>query len=645
MSLARPGPGAVVGDDFEIVRPLKEGGMGAVYVAEQRSTGAMRALKLLHPQYVQDDAMRRRFEQEARAGARIESDYVVTVIAAGIDETTETPWIAMELLEGEDLGDHVARLGKLATGEVLAIFQMFCHAMAAAHDVGIVHRDLKPENIFLAKSRRPGEPFTVKVLDFGIARASADVRGTGTAALGTPLWMAPEQTSRGTKIAPPTDVWALGLIAYYLLTGAWYWRTAHLDSPSITEFLRELTLEPLERASLRAADMGLGALPEGFDEWFARCVAREPAARFENARAAFAALEPVLAGASTSGVEAAPAHRKPARPFFVGTETEKAMAAGPQFPALATPAPVAPFAPVGTGPATSVTAGGVRAPSPAARSRLWPVIVVLGAVAVGGGAWVWKGRHPESGTPATMPLPLPSVASATATDDMARAAGEAVAQESPLVPFAGAVFALGYAAGAIDERPVHDVSFPTFYLQVDEVTVTQYARCVDAGRCTQAGHSDFCNAGRAGRERNPINCVSQPQAAAYCAWLGRRLPTEDEWEYAAGGTSKRLYAWGNTSPSGRVCWARPTDGTCDVNSFEAGSTPEGLHDITGNVWEWTSSDYCMYDPAITCARDQKVARGGGWFSANAGVVRTQIRQGYAPSTQSANVGIRCAKSL
>ncbi|MGH7296081.1 MAG: formylglycine-generating enzyme family protein, partial [Polyangiaceae bacterium] len=74
-------------------------------------------------------------------------------------------------------------------------------------------------------------------------------------------------------------------------------------------------------------------------------------------------------------------------------------------------------------------------------------------------------------------------------------------------------------------------------------------------------------------------------------------------------------------------------------------TPQGMRDVTGNVWEWTSSDYCSYDPGAPCARDQKVARGGGWFSADPGLVRTQVRQGYPPGTESANVGFRCARSL
>ena len=601
--------------------------------------------------------MRRRFEQEARAGARIESDYVVNVIAAGVDGPTGMPWIAMELLDGEDLGDHLARTGRMATGETLEVFRMLCHAVAAAHDAGIVHRDLKPENVFLAKARRPGEAFTLKVLDFGIARAAADVRATGTAALGTPLWMAPEQTARGPRITPATDVWALGLIAFYLLTGSWYWRTAHLDSPSITEFLRELTLEPLDPASVRAADLGLGVLPAGFDEWFAKCVVRETSSRFADARAAFRALEGALGGGTQPGtlatgatlaiepqVVAAATGPKPARPFFVGTETEKALAAGGPRPA---PLPVPP---VVTAPATSVT--GDVAPAEkkmAPRSIAWPLVVLLGVGATGGAAWLWTARPPDAATRVMPPVPpppaRPSASAAAISDDAAKAVATQVARESPMVAFPAAVFAVGSDSGAIDERPPHDVSFPTFLLQVDEVMVAQYARCVDAGKCTPAGTDDFCNAGQTGRERNPINCVTHAQASAYCGWLGRRLPTEEEWEYAASGKGKRLYAWGNTSPAGRVCWGRADAGTCDVGSFDGGATPEGLRDVTGNVWEWTSSDYCFYDLHVACARDQKVARGGGWFSTNPSVVRTQVRQGYGPETQSANVGFRCAKAL
>ena len=297
----RPEPGAVLGGDFRIVRPLKEGGMGSVYVAEQVSTGARRALKLMHPQFAEDATMRRRFDLEARAAARIESDYVVAVIAAGVDEAAGVPWIAMELLDGEELSDHVARRGRLGADEVLEIARMLCHAVAAAHDVGLVHRDLKPENLFLAKTRRSGEAWSLKVLDFGIARA-ADALHTSTAAVGTPLWMAPEQTIARGGIGPATDVWALGLIVYQLLTGGIYWRTAHDEFASIPQFLQELAFDPIEAASTRGEPGGRGPAAGGLRR-VVRAVRRprEGRALRRHARGARGARAGAVGGCAAAG--------------------------------------------------------------------------------------------------------------------------------------------------------------------------------------------------------------------------------------------------------------------------------------------------------------------------------------------------------
>src|SRR5262245_28276486 len=142
--------GSVFAKDYRVLQPLNEGGMGAVYVVEQQSTGSQRALKLMHPQFVQDPRSRQRFEQEARVGARIESEHVVQVLAAGVDDATGYPYIVMELLKGEDLSTMLQRRGAIPPSEVGQIFAQLCHALAAAHAAGVVHRDLKPENIFLA---------------------------------------------------------------------------------------------------------------------------------------------------------------------------------------------------------------------------------------------------------------------------------------------------------------------------------------------------------------------------------------------------------------------------------------------------------------------------------------------------------------
>ncbi len=285
-------PGATFADDFRVLRPLGAGGMGSVFVAEQRSTGKLRALKLMHPQLAASDEARRRFEQEARIGAKIDSEHVVEVQAAGVDAASGAPFLVMELLEGEDLARIVARRGAFAPAEVAAVFEQLGHAMSAAHAAGIVHRDLKPENVFLARARRSGAGFTLKVLDFGIAKLVEEGGGLSTAALGSPLWLAPEQTER-VPVTPATDVWAMGLLAYHLLTGKSFWREAASPAMSIARLLREILVEPLPTASERAAEQG-AKLPAGFDAFFARTVARAPEERFPDAAAAVAALLALL---------------------------------------------------------------------------------------------------------------------------------------------------------------------------------------------------------------------------------------------------------------------------------------------------------------------------------------------------------------
>ncbi len=290
-------PGTVLGGDYEVERQLAAGGMGAVYVARQRSTQKLRALKTLLPEHVADLVMRARFAREAIIGGQIESDHVVEVLAAGIDEPTGLPWLVMELLAGDDLAATVKKRGPLPTAEVVEVVRQLGHALAAAHRAGVVHRDLKPENIFLATARRDGVAFMVKVLDFGIARLLYAVRTSHTtSAMGSPLWMAPEQTDAALPVSPATDVWALGLIAFWLLTGRYFWLTPTQPDASIGAMIRELLIDALPTASQRAAQLGVAArLPPGFDAWFARCVDRDAAARYRDAGEAVAPLLALLA--------------------------------------------------------------------------------------------------------------------------------------------------------------------------------------------------------------------------------------------------------------------------------------------------------------------------------------------------------------
>jgi phosphate transport system substrate-binding protein len=284
-------PGIVVGAGYRIVRPLAEGGMGTVYEVEQVATGARRALKVMHGEFAHDAGLRARFVREARMATEIASDHVAQVLDAGDDEPTGSLYIVMELLDGATLSRELRRRGAFAWSDVLEIVRQIAHALGAAHERGFVHRDLKPANVFLSRSRSAGLPIMVKVLDFGIAKAMAGSSEATRAILGTPAWMAPEQTTVDGDIGPQADVWALGLLAFMLLAGKHYFPSAAEKNVSTAAVLREVVVEPIVPASERAEKLGVAdRLPPGFDGWFARCVHRNPERRYADARVAYDAL-------------------------------------------------------------------------------------------------------------------------------------------------------------------------------------------------------------------------------------------------------------------------------------------------------------------------------------------------------------------
>jgi serine/threonine protein kinase len=288
--------GTVVGGEFMVLRPLSRGSMGALYVAEQLSTSGHRALKVLRREYISDPTLYKRFEREAQVAAKIPSEHVAQVIAAGVDPRLDVPWIAMELLEGQNLSAYVGEHGPMKKEMLRQSLEQLCHALDAAHKLGIVHRDLKPANVFLSEAKRVGSHRVVKVLDFGIAKVIAESVTLQGAPLGTPSWMAPEQTL-GDPVTPATDVWALGLLAFYMLTGRSFWRASmRPPAPAATAaVMKEVAHEAIPIAWARAVELGAADfIPDGFNEWFAQCVARSPRDRFVSAGAAYAALANAL---------------------------------------------------------------------------------------------------------------------------------------------------------------------------------------------------------------------------------------------------------------------------------------------------------------------------------------------------------------
>jgi eukaryotic-like serine/threonine-protein kinase len=594
--------GTILGDEFEIVRPIGAGGMGAVYEARQRSTGALRAVKTMHAHIASDGDFRTRFEQEARVAAKIASDHVVQVLAAGVDAKTGMPWIALELLHGTTLGDRLRKDVSLPPADVLEIYRQVCHGLAAAHRAGIVHRDLKPENLFLADGRRAGERWCVKILDFGIAKLLAG-SAHSTASLGTPMWMAPEQATRGAGVSPATDIWSMGLIVFDALTGYAYWRSVHDETATAAALLTEILVHDLEPASTRAKEYGV-SVPAGFDAWFAKCVTRDPTARFQDVDVAYRELSAVLRDAEISVADTA----------------------------------VAPI--VARSQGTVDVFANTNATVPTAKPRRTWLAGVAALIVVGGAALALRARKHETPVVAAPSAPAPPTMSVSTS---ASTPPQEHDDHAGMVRISGGTFSMGSNDGPLDEQPIHDASVAGFMLDVNLVTVAQYQKCVDSGKCTPAGTRARCNA-KAGRADHPINCVTFAQARAYCSALGKRLPTEEEWELAARGRARRKYPWGDKPPSSTLlCWNKTAkdDTTCPVGAFPSGATPEGVFDMAGNLWEWTATSYCTYaNPA--CNEERKVTRGGAFVSSDPVIVRASTRMGQEPTIAGASIGFRCA---
>ncbi len=284
--------GANFAGRYRVVRCLAAGGMGAVYEVVHLGTERRCALKVMHAEVLQNSELRERFKREARAAALIDSDYVVEILDAGFDDTTQMPFLVMELLRGEPLDKRLKRLGRFEPRAALRYLHHTAIALEAAHKVAIVHRDLKPGNLFLVE-RDDGET-RVKVLDFGIAKIMGDeMASTGltNSSLGTPAYMAPEQFINGV-ITPSSDVFSLGMLAYTFLVGRTYW-SQDLKGSSLVAFAKVALGGPKEAASVRAARHDV-KLPAGFDAWFLKATAIRVNQRFSSAREAILSLADVL---------------------------------------------------------------------------------------------------------------------------------------------------------------------------------------------------------------------------------------------------------------------------------------------------------------------------------------------------------------
>jgi serine/threonine-protein kinase len=260
----------IVAERFRLNRMIGRGGMGSVWHATHLGLDTACAIKFIEGDFASLPEAHARFEREAKAAAQLRSPHVVQIMDNGVWEGR--PYIAMELLDGEDLKKRLAS-GKMLPNEIASILTQVCRALSKAHALGIVHRDLKPDNIFLV---RDDDREIAKVLDFGIAKRQDTVDGSNTrtgAMLGTPYYMSPEQAQGTKSVDHRSDLWSLAVIAYQAITGK-----LPFQSEALGDLLVKIIVHPIPTPS------HVAQVPPGFDAWFARATQRDPAQRFQSAK-------------------------------------------------------------------------------------------------------------------------------------------------------------------------------------------------------------------------------------------------------------------------------------------------------------------------------------------------------------------------
>jgi serine/threonine-protein kinase len=288
-------PGDQIAGRYRVEGVIGKGGMGVVVLATQLHLGEKVALKLLSAQAAADPMLVVRFVREAKAATRIKSEHVVRILdVAKLEDGL--PYIAMEFLDGSDLKEVLDSGGPLAPDVAIDYVLQACEAIAEAHAVGIVHRDLKPANLFASK-RADGSTL-IKVLDFGISKFSVDKEKdsnmTGASALfGSPLYMSPEQLLGAREATLQSDVWALGVILYELLTNAVPFQGD--DMPQICT--RIMHGAPIPVQSLRPE------LPPSIVDAIAGCLEKDASRRFKSTGELALALAAVAPARSQLSIE------------------------------------------------------------------------------------------------------------------------------------------------------------------------------------------------------------------------------------------------------------------------------------------------------------------------------------------------------
>jgi serine/threonine-protein kinase len=638
--------------------------MGVVYKARDPKIDRLVAIKVIAPDEGGDPAellqRRDRFQREARAAGRLTHPNIVTIHDVG--EEAGRAYLVMELVEGEPL-DHLLRARRpLPVEQVLRIAEQVASALDYAHANSIIHRDIKPANILLTKDG------VAKVSDFGIARiVGTETTQTGQIS-GSPTYMSPEHFS-GLKLDGRSDLFSFGAVLYELLSG----EQAFPGETISNVMYRIINQDPIPVRRLNPA------LPPHLDTCLRKALAKDPAHRYAKAadlaRDLRAAIRggPLSAGSKTAATVKMPSRdqvrprlprRGPLWPWMAlggGVLIGLALLFGPRMRAREAPPPVS-TPPPASQPAEDEAA---RAKASAEESARQKAVEEEAQRRAESERLAAERRQLQEETVrlAKQQAALEAERKKAAEQPATRKAVESEAPRIPagsverrgaddaeMVYVSAGVFTMGdtHGDGLPNERPSHQVRVQAFWIDRTEVTFAQIARMT---RATAAKPRLEKLRELRGKDQHPAIHVTWLDAAAYCRTVGKRLPTEAEWEYAARGTDGRRYPWGETwDPSrARVEESGGGQGSAPVGSYPGGASPFGALDMAGNVWEWTSSLEKPYPYIATDGREDpsapgpRVIRGGAW-KMKPRALRTTSRHSVDPTTRTPIIGFRCAQN-
>ncbi len=619
--------GYTLDNKYRIVEKIGSGGMGSIYKATRMHIGDTVAVKVLHPDSVGDKKAIERFRREAQAAARLKHNNAVGIYDFAVSPNNLV-YIVMELVEGKNLARIIKEQGPLQPSFAVEIISRVCSALDEAHRQNIVHRDLKPDNILVNAT---SNDLTVKVLDFGIAKLcdlSAEVSTLTQKGMlvGTPQYMSPEQCM-GEEIDGRADIYSLGIVLYEMLTGM-----LPFNSPTPTAIIVQHVTQPppplrqinsdvpprLEQAVMHALEKRKEDRPQLASEFARELIAsvRGPVP-VRSARKAASRVEPEP-------------QAPPATPLSTMEDAQRERAAF--------------FSPE---PAALHEKSGIT--KPAAKKFLVAATIIgilLLVLLVVAGLIIFRDSGTES-TPNAQVGPPQAPAQPPAASRTPAPASQPKAPDR-MVYVGGGEFLMGRDTGEQSERPQHRVSVKPFFIDVYEVTCEEYKRFIDATG-HQAPPRWVNGTYPAGWARRAVTGISWDDANSYASWATKRLPTEQEWEFAARGTDGRLYPWGNQWKTKAGNAHNTSHGHVDaVGVHPAGRSPFGAYDMVGNVWEWTSSDMVAYPGGSlpeTLEGEVKVVRGGSWQEAQDRATTTH-RKGLPPRDgEYTNVGFRCAKDV